>query len=1178
MSFEKREINQLVNEEFEKYEMLRFNDIYANYFKTEAIKNNTILMEVRDGQTFVGNVRALYLKMIQDADLQEMTYYVVYDNEEHLASIKKFTAFNTKTHFVERHSDEYAKCLASCQYVVTNSTFISAYLKKEGQVYINTWHGTALKHLGFDLPQITANKNVLRNFLMTDYIISPNAHMTNVFLNSYRLDGLYEGKILEGGYPRIDSTFHPTDIKDYLVKQGIELSGKPIVLYTPTYRGANTAQPEFIPEQLLSETQYLIDQLPEYQILVKVHPFIFDRAKEIEGLQSYLIDDGIDANELLSLTDLLITDYSSIFFDYLVTDKPIIFYCEDQEEYKRTRGMYFESDELPGPVVSTIKETVALIQNQDWIDQYKDLCQAMKEKIVCYDNGEVAQQYINHIFKHKPEIKEVSANLTKKKLLFYAGGMQNNGITQALLGLVNHIDLDKYDISVLLNDQFDKTARNNILKLPDHVRKIFRVGWPIFTKEERIADKMILNYPKASLLKRHRYEDFYTRESNRVLSSCQFDVAIDYSAYSSYWTKYIAFSKAPLKMAYLHNDMVSEIKVKPDLHQNNLISMFLFYRYYNDLVNVSQGLNVVNRYKLAAVADESQMTAAHNLLNLGRLEDSEEASTDVSKELNSSKFVKLCEFTGKLAIFKDPFNAHYDELEVTATDSLLITQKMTTYNGVFYKLLINYCYVGWVNQELPLKVAQPVIEEIDAYGIIKRTYRQLITLDIPGATEEVRRATGAGRLKNVMVHLTQAINMPDGSSYFKVDVGTLNGYVKASVIEVIEEATEQTMIEHNDEFEDAITNVPTFSGANNQYYEIINNEAKIYTGLKGLPETKEKPWSVQRILDQPLYSPWQMTNQNGTYVQFKTPNRYSGWINLQDVKEMTLNEVIKEPINLLGKMQGTDIPLYASVDDVVNQHPCHYLPHFDGHVMLKQMVWTDRGPVIEIVLNDDHYCVDESYIKERIQPNAWKTIDGKLAPLPKEFDLSFITMGRLSPEKNQKALIQAMPAIQKQYPDKKIGLYILGEGSLEEELQAEIKRLKLNKNVFLLGQKEKPFEYLKECQVFIFPSIHEGQGLAAMEAITLGLPVIATDTDVMQQVLANGKYGTFIDGTDAEAISKAVISFITDKPDLQKFDAVRYNQEAMDEFYQLINKKPTPIKFKPSWKARRQTKKAYQES
>ena len=116
---------------------------------------------------------------------------------------------------MKRNSKQYLKWLATSKYLINNSTFQSFFIPKNDQIYINTWHGTPLKRMGFDIPGNPAHsQNVVRNFLSADYLLSPNDHTTKILLDSYKLNGLYNGEIIQEGYPRIDLTYHK-DSKDF---------------------------------------------------------------------------------------------------------------------------------------------------------------------------------------------------------------------------------------------------------------------------------------------------------------------------------------------------------------------------------------------------------------------------------------------------------------------------------------------------------------------------------------------------------------------------------------------------------------------------------------------------------------------------------------------------------------------------------------------------------------------------------------------------------------------------------------------------------------------------------------------------------------------------------------------------------------------------------------------------
>src|SRR5699024_1307753 len=117
-----------------------------------------------------------------------------------------------------------------------------------------------------------------------------------------------------------------------LKQQGIKLTDAPILLFSPTLRRQTVSTQE----DNIEEIEALIESLNKqthYQVLLKVHPFIYKKAVGNKKLKKYLVEDTFDTNELLSIVDLLVTDYSSIFFDYLVTDKPIIFYTHDYKAY-----------------------------------------------------------------------------------------------------------------------------------------------------------------------------------------------------------------------------------------------------------------------------------------------------------------------------------------------------------------------------------------------------------------------------------------------------------------------------------------------------------------------------------------------------------------------------------------------------------------------------------------------------------------------------------------------------------------------------------------------------------------------------------------------------------------------------------------------------------------------------
>ncbi|MGO3468663.1 MAG: CDP-glycerol glycerophosphotransferase family protein, partial [Weissella hellenica] len=434
-------------------------EYYIRHYDQSTVDQQVVLYEVRDGQSITDSPLAIFRYLAAHETYRDLKHvWVVTDNSPQninrmVANIP--TALQQKIIWVKRNTTDYAKWLLAAKYLITNSTFQSFWHKKPDQVYINTWHGTPLKYMGYDIPgSKTSLKNVQRNLLMADYIISPNKHTSHVFLDRYKLNGLYQGEVLEGGYPRIDLTYadERAQTLTYLRHhQVIVDETKPVVMYTPTWKGTSISNPSGSINQIYEEIKVLQRLNPNKNILVKVHPYAYQLASRHQALKQYLVPDEMDANLILGMTDILITDYSSIFFDFMVTDKPIIFYAWDHELYSHYRGMYFSDDELPGPILDDIEAVGYELQHVGQSSQtYTTKYQTLKNKVVPYDDGYVTERMVATIFAQQQVhgINHVRATgLNKPKILIYPGGMGNNGITTSAINLSHNLDYDRYDVT-----------------------------------------------------------------------------------------------------------------------------------------------------------------------------------------------------------------------------------------------------------------------------------------------------------------------------------------------------------------------------------------------------------------------------------------------------------------------------------------------------------------------------------------------------------------------------------------------------------------------------------------------------------------------------------------------------------------------------------------------------------
>jgi len=202
-------------------------------------------------------------------------------------------------------------------------------------------------------------------------------------------------------------------------------------------------------------------------------------------------------------------------------------------------------------------------------------------------------------------------------------------------------------------------------------------------------------------------------------------------------------------------------------------------------------------------------------------------------------------------------------------------------------------------------------------------------------------------------------------------------------------------------------------------------------------------------------------------------------------------------------------------------------------------------------LKEDTSCYIENetfYIANVKKENGLKNITS--FPFRKD-TIKFVTMGRCMPEKNQANIIASL----KRLNDEGINasLYIIGEGLLHEELEAQAKNLDITDKVIITGVMQNPFALLKECDCFVFPSLYEAQGLSVLEARLVGLPIIVSNYKAVSSVLIDDKQFITKD-FDADSIYEGMKAFIDGKiPSDYTFNIETYNKNAIKEFENLFN-------------------------
>jgi CDP-glycerol glycerophosphotransferase len=296
------------------------------------------------------------------------------------------------------HSRRYLEALGRARYVVTNLAMPRYYRKKSGTTYVQTWHGTPLKRIGFDIerPAFAERRrfeeDLRRDVAKWDVLISPNSFSTEVFRQAFR----YDGTIVESGYPRNDILRSPDAVRvGAAVRRELQVPAEArVVLYAPTWRDDDAFD-------LKLDVHALTRELPDTHLLLRAHKRVADTVEDVSGERVRNVSRYPDVRDLLLAADVLVTDYSSAMFDFAVTGKPMLFFTYDLAAYRdEIRGFYFDFErEAPGPLVATSAELIeALAGLDDVTRQYRDAYARFATRFCALEDGHAADRVIDAVF------------------------------------------------------------------------------------------------------------------------------------------------------------------------------------------------------------------------------------------------------------------------------------------------------------------------------------------------------------------------------------------------------------------------------------------------------------------------------------------------------------------------------------------------------------------------------------------------------------------------------------------------------------------------------------------------------------------------------------------------------------------------------------------------------------
>ncbi|WP_019294891.1 MULTISPECIES: glycosyltransferase [unclassified Leisingera] len=569
---------------------------FIRALENDPVQPGVMLYESFHGSSMNCSPRAIFDALLEDPEQQGL---------QHVWSLKKpglapdALREHPNVRFVAPGSAEYAQLLATAGTIISNSTLPTWYLRRDGQSYVNTWHGVPLKRMfkHEDALRPTVHRNSQRNFLQASHVLLQNSFTADALLGAADVQEAVGARLSCIGAPRVDETL--TADRDALRAELGLSDGQKLIFVAPTWRGELGKADKKAPmlEALLAALNGLDPE--EYAVFAQMHNFTGTRAKNAKAVPA-----GMSTNRFMAAADVLVSDYSSIMFDYLATGRQLILYVYDRAEYEELRGLNASLEDLPAQLCMRPGEVIDAIQDGTRADALPQF-EAAKAQFFPLEDGQASARALEAIKGPVPP-----RSRQRPRVAFFGGGWKNNGITSSMLNLLaalQEFDLDIYVLTEGLPLEKSEELRANLRRAGPRVRLIHRAGAMLRSPEENLQ---VEQFYTLNGFENPEHEAAVTavfrREARRLAGDMEFDAAVDFSGYARYWSLLMAMLPAKRHAIYQHNDMRSEA----DKRFAILNGVFATYKWYDAIASVSDETRQVNAGNLTAyyAAPEAALT------------------------------------------------------------------------------------------------------------------------------------------------------------------------------------------------------------------------------------------------------------------------------------------------------------------------------------------------------------------------------------------------------------------------------------------------------------------------------------------------------------------------------------------------------------------------------------------
>jgi CDP-glycerol glycerophosphotransferase len=370
--------------------------------RSQPLRDATVYVAY-DGRQYEGNVRAIYEELIRRGDDREHIWVVKDGAFVPPGSAELGAEGSIRPTVVRAGSREHYEALARSRNLITNAFLPTWFRAREDQRVVQTWHGTPAKRIGNDLPHMARDPRPpawhrqaaeVRNW---DLLISQSPWATPILRRAFG----YQGEIIESGYPRND-LLSAAERGSGGGEQAAAIRrrlGVPddvrLVLYAPTYRDYDRKNAS-VKLDLTRARQALG---ADHRLLVRAHSM---QATPVVPDDGFAVDVTTypDIADLLLVADVLITDYSSVMFDFAATGRPMVFFAYDLERYSAKRGLYLDlAAQAPGPLLGSAAEVLEAVRGIDAVARdHADAYAAFQRTYAPRDDGKATCRVVEHVF------------------------------------------------------------------------------------------------------------------------------------------------------------------------------------------------------------------------------------------------------------------------------------------------------------------------------------------------------------------------------------------------------------------------------------------------------------------------------------------------------------------------------------------------------------------------------------------------------------------------------------------------------------------------------------------------------------------------------------------------------------------------------------------------------------